>query len=177
MRLAIGLLGAACMVIGGASLAEEYRPAFRPELFKGPPAGALNEVLVLASPHLSYLPQTFHPEQTGPLLDRLQAWGPTAISVESLSGLQCDSLRRHPSRYAETVREYCSDTAAAGRASGLDVPEANAEAERTLAAWPDKPSAAQRRRLALLFLAAGERPSATVQWMRLSVEERLPEDG
>ena len=90
-----------------------YRPAFHPDQLKGPPAGRPNEVLVLGSPHLSSLPETFTPAMLEPLLQRLEAWRPTAIAVENLSGLQCDFMRRNPARYAESVADYCVDPAPA----------------------------------------------------------------
>jgi hypothetical protein len=134
-------------------------------------------VLVLGTTHLSGLPDSFTPAMLAPLLDRLAAWRPEAIATEDLSGLQCDALRRYPSRYADTVKDYCFDPAPASRATGLDVPAANAEAERLLAAWPAAPSPAQRRHLAAIFLAAGERGSALVQWLRLAPAERRAGDG
>jgi len=157
--------------------AQDYRPSFHPDTLKGPPAGVPNEVMVLGTAHLSGLPETLAPEILSPLLDRLASWHPTAITTEDLSGLQCDSLRRYPSRYAETVEEYCSDPTPAFRATGLDVPAANAEAERLLATWPKTPSPMQRRHLAAVFLAAGERGSALVQWLRLPPAERRAGDG
>ncbi len=153
-----------------------YAPAFAPQTLKAPEGIVRNQVLVLGSPHLSQLPDTFKPEQLAPLLDRLQAWQPTAIAVEAVPGLQCDYMRRYPSRYADSVRSYCPDLSAAQAATGLDVPAANAEAERVLASWPAAPTAAQRRRLAALWLAAGERNSAMVQWLRLSQAERIAAD-
>ena len=160
-----------------ASLAQDYRPSFRPETLKGPPAGAPNLVLVLGTGHLSGLSQTPSPATLSPLVDRLASWRPTAIATEDLSGVQCDSLRRYPSRYAETVERYCPDPTPAGRATGLDVPTANAEVERLLAAWPTTASPAQRRHLAAVFLAAGEPGSALVQWLRLALAERRAGDG
>lgn len=163
------------------SAAQDYRPSFHPETLKGPPQGAPNEVLVLGTPHLSGLPESYTPAALNtllePLLDRLAAWKPSAIATENLSGLQCDSLRRYPQRYAETVSTYCFDPSAAGAATGLDVPAANAEAERLLADWPAAPSPDQRRHLAAIFLAAGEPGSALVQWLRLSPDDRKPGDG
>ena len=175
-RLSIGLLGILPLVPGAAA-AQDYRPAFRPETLKGPPAGAPNQLLVLGTTHLSGLPDSFTSEMLSPLLDRLASWRPTAIATENLSGLQCDSLRRYPVRYAETVESYCPDPTPAAGATGLDVPAANAAAERLLAAWPAAPSAAQRRRLAAIFLAAGEPGSALVQWLRLPPAERRTGDG
>ncbi|SPU55559.1 Uncharacterised protein [Brevundimonas vesicularis] len=175
LTAAVGL--GVLLVAALPAAAQDYRQAFHPDQLKGPPAGALNEVLVLGTPHLSNMGDGFKVESLSPLLDRLAAWKPTAISTEDLSGLQCDSLRRYPSRYAETVETYCWDPAPAALATGLDVPAANAEAERLLAEWPDRPTAAQRRHLAAVFLAAGERGSALVQWLRLPAQDRIAGDG
>ena len=177
MREEILIAAAISVVVVSAAAAQDYRPAFHPDQLKGPPAGAPNEVLVLGSPHLSALPETFRPEHVEPLLARLEAWRPTAIATENLSGLQCDSLRRYPSRYAETVQTFCFDPSAASEAAGMDVPTANAEVERLLATWPEAPSASERRRLALIFLAAGEPGSALVQWLRLPEADRVAADG
>ena len=165
------------ILVASAAPAQDYRPHFHPETLKGPPVGAPNEVLVLGTPHLSGLPESFSADMLEPLLDRLAVWKPTAIATEDMSGLQCDALRRYPSRYAETTESYCFDPVLASAATGLDVPAANAEAERLLADWPDMPSASQRRHLAAVFLAAGERGSALVQWLRLDAAERRAGDG
>jgi hypothetical protein len=139
--------------------------------------GQTNEVVVLGTPHLSQLPKSFDPANLSLLLDRLASWKPQAIAIEALSGMQCASLRSYPERYADTIKSYCWDPAPARSATGIDVPAATAQAESLLAAWPATPSPAQRRRLASLFLAGGERASATVQWLRLPVEERKTGDG
>lgn len=161
--------------LSGVVNAQSYRPSFRPDALKDRPAGHPNQVLVLGSPHFSSLPDSFRPEMTEPLLQRLVAWRPTAVASENISGLQCDAMRRQRERQAEAVEAYCYDPTAAGRAVSLDVLAANAEAERMLASWPTTPSPAQRRRLALVFLAAGEPASATVQWLRLPIAERRAE--
>ena len=139
---------AALVMSAGAAQAQDYRPSFHPDTLKGPPAGKVNEVLVLGTTHLSGLPKTFDMALLAPLVDRLAAWEPTGIATEDLSGLQCDALRRYPARYAETVKSYCYDPTMAGQAVGLDVQAANAEVERLLAAWPAQPTAAERRRRA-----------------------------
>lgn len=166
-------LGAASPSLAQEGGALDYRPSFDPSALKGPPAGPPNEVLVLGTLHLSELEEGFQTDLLSPLLDRLTAWRPTAVATEDVSGLQCDSLRRYPSRYAESIKFYCWDPAPANQATGLDVPAANAEAERLLADWPAQPTAAQRRRLAAVFMAAGERGSALVQWLRLAPEDRI----
>jgi len=165
------------MTLCGAAGAQDYRPAFDPSRLKGPAAGPVNEIMVLGSPHLSQLPKTFQPSSLSLLNERLAAWKPQAIAVEERSGPQCDVMRRYAQRYQEAVDSYCWDPAPARAATGLDVPHATAEADKLLAAWPAAPSAAQRRRLAAVFLAGGESTSAMVQWLRLPAAERRAGDG
>jgi hypothetical protein len=174
-RLLAGIFVAA-FFHGQAYAAESNAPEFAPGAFKLQ-RGQSNELLVLGTPHLSQLPKSFDPAYLSALMDRLAAWQPQAIAIEALSGLQCASLRSYPERYDDTIKSYCWDPAPAKSAIGLDVPAATAQAERLLAAWPAAPSPAQRRKLASLFLAAGEPASATVQWLRLPIEERRAGDG
>lgn len=157
---------------GNLASAQEYQPSFQPDKMSDRPAGEPNEVMVLASPHLSQLPDSFRPEMVEPLVSRLVEWRPTAVATEDSSGLLCDAMRRQPARYGEENPRYCFDPSGAGQATGLDVAAANAEAERMLADWPQEPTPEMRRRLAAVFLAAGEPASALVQWLRLPEGER-----
>lgn len=166
-----------CSTLCGAVLAQSYQPDFNPAQFKGPAVGTANEVLVFGTAHLSQLPASFDPAHLTLLNERLAGWRPQAIAIEAVSGMQCDMLRRHPARYADTITSYCPDTAPARAATGLDVPAATAEIERLLAAWPASPDPAQRRHLAALLLAGGEPASALVQWLRLAAAERRAGDG
>lgn len=157
---------------GPAAIANDFSPkAFK--LQNGQPS----QLLVLGTAHLSQLPKSFDPANLRVLLDRLAAWHPRSIAIEALSGPQCAYLRGYTDRYADTIKSYCWNTTPAREATGLDVPAATAQAERMLAAWPEQPTAAQRRKLASLFLAAGEPASATVQWLRLPAAERRAGDG
>lgn len=142
--------------------------------------GPRTQVLVLGSTHLSQLPEGVEatPESLQPLLDRLAAYKPDIITIEDLSGETCDLMARHPAVYLpEDVKTYCPDTTGAKAAIGMDVPTAIAQARRLLKAWPDVPTPAQRRRLAAVFLASGERASALVQWLQLPPAERHAGDG
>lgn len=173
----VGLLNSMFVPVANARDGGASRSSFRPDRLKRPPTGKPNEVLVLGTMHLAGLPNTFQPEMLTPLLERLAGWRPTAIATEQTSGVRCDTLRRYPSQFEGTVKRYCYDPALAGRAAGLDVPAANMEVERSLAGLPAAPASAQRRRLALLFLAAGEPGSALVQWLRLPTDQRRAGDG
>jgi hypothetical protein len=165
------------MALSGLAAAQGYQPDFNPSALKGPAAGTPNEVLVLASPHLSQLPASLDVANLELLNDRLASWQPQAIAIEAMSGMQCDFLRRFPHRYKDSIASYCWDPAPAHAATGLDVSAAAAQAEQLLATWPAAPSASQRRRLAAVFLAGGERASAVVQWLRLPESERRAGDG
>jgi hypothetical protein len=171
MRLFYMLAALATLLAAAAAPAE---PKFDPRELKGPRNGPPNELMVLGTPHLREFPSSFQPSALAPLMDRIRAWQPQAIAVETLSGVLCDQLRRYP-RHSDTVKTYCWDPAPARAATGLDVPAATAAAEEMLAEWPAAPTPAQRRRLAALFLAGGERASALVQWLRLPEAERHAE--
>jgi hypothetical protein len=137
-------------------------------------AGPRAQILVLGSVHLSGMPKSFKPASLDGVLDRLAAFRPDIITVEDLSGEECDLAARHPARYGA---DYCGPADAAKAATGLDVPAALAEVSKTLKAWPAQPAPAQRRRLAALFLAANERASSYVQWLQLPEAERHAGDG
>jgi Family of unknown function (DUF5694) len=159
------------------SIAADYQPLFNPSKLKRSGDDASNQVLVLATPHLSGLPETFTPDHLGLLIKKLSAWKPQVIMIETLSGSQCDYMARHVGRYSDTIATYCWDTTTARRASGLDIPAAIVEVDKRFSNWPTDPTPAQRRHLALLFLAAGDPVSALVQWLRLPADERKSGDG
>lgn len=169
----------AAMVLGLALLAAgaaAREPVFDPRVHRdiaGPPS----EVLILGTPHLSGLPERFTTNTLTLVLDRLAAWKPGIITIESLSGPDCEMLRRYKAIYDDTFDTYCWDPAPAETATGLNVVAATAEVERLLAHWPEAPSPAARRHLAAVFIAAGDRASALVQWLRLPVAERRAGDG
>lgn len=141
-------------------------------------AGPRAQVLVLGTVHLSGMPESFKPVLLEPLLDRLAVFKPDVITIEGISGEGCDLMARHPTVYApDEVSTYCRATDEAKAATGLDVPAAIARVKSTLATWPAQPTPVQRRQLAALFLAANERASALVQWLRLPKDERRAGDG
>ncbi|MEO6689898.1 MAG: DUF5694 domain-containing protein [Dokdonella sp.] len=138
--------------------------------------GPRSQLLVLGSAHLSNMPKTFKPESLQPVIDRLAAYKPDVITIEAIAGEGCDLAARHSTRYRD-VLAYCRDTAEAKAATGLDVVAAIVETNTILKDWPAKPTAAQRRHLAAVFLAANESASALVQWLQLPESERHAGDG
>jgi len=172
----LSILFAIFMVSCSAS-EQAYTPSFDPSQHKGPQNGLQNQVLVLGTPHLSGLPDSFETDQLIPLIDRLALWQPQIITIESISGPQCEFMRNYPDRYKGSVEAYCWNPAPALTATDLNVAQATVETERLLAQWPENPKAADRRKLAALFLASADRASALVQWLRLLESERHSGDG
>jgi hypothetical protein len=124
--------------------------------------------------HLSGLPAGFKPASLNGVIERLAAFRPDIITIEQEPGEDCDLAARHPAKYGP---DWCPSTKAAQEATGLDIPAALAEVDRTLKNWPAQPTPAQRRRLAAAFLAASEPASAQVQWLHLPEAERRAGDG
>jgi hypothetical protein len=171
MRFAI-LVGAWISAIAGPVCAQSFDPRAH-RAFAGPPS----EILVLGTPHLAALPDNFRVDSLAPVLDRLASWKPDIITIEAISGADCEMLRRYKAQFGAAADSFCWDPAPATRATGLTVVAATAQAQRLLAGWPAHPAAAERRRLAAVFLAAGDRASALVQWLRLPIAERRAGDG
>ncbi|WP_260580565.1 hypothetical protein [Sphingopyxis sp. PET50] len=144
------------MLLAAASPAQPYVPPFDPGKLKDHVAGEPGEALVLGTPHLSGLPDSFDPANLEPLLARLAAWKPQIVTIEGVSGPDCERLLRYKPLYPDAFDDYCWDPAPAQKALGLDMPAATVEAERLLAAWPAEPAPAGRRHLAAVFLAGGE---------------------
>tara|TARA_R110002072_G_scaffold65824_1_gene162434 strand:- start:3835 stop:4797 length:963 start_codon:yes stop_codon:yes gene_type:complete len=132
--------------------------------------------MVLGTPHLSQLPDSFRIEMIEPLVARLAQWAPTAVAVEDSSGLLCEKMRGMSDRYTDAIDNYCFDPSVARSVTGLTVPAANAKMETMLADWAVDPSPEMRRELAAASLAAGEPGSAVVQWLRLPKTEQFADD-
>lgn len=137
-------------------------------------AGPRAQVLVLGTVHLRSMPASFNPASLGGVLDKLAKFKPEIITIETESGEECDMVARHVAKYGA---DYCASVEAARLAVGLDAPAAMAEADKMLKAWPEQATAAQRRRLAALFLASYDTASAYVQWLQLAETERRAGDG
>ena len=136
---------------------------------------APTQILVLASPHLSNMGDGVASADLEPLRDKLAAFRPDVITIESLTGEACETFLVYPNEYPEIAKTYCRDVAEFRGESGLDMISALAEVRATLQDWPTAPTAAQRRRLAAAFVAANDRFSALVQWLRLPADERVAE--
>lgn len=139
--------------------------------------GPHTQVLVLGSVHLSQGEGAkFDPASLEPVLQRLAAYKPGIVTIEALSGETCELMRLRAA-YKSVLETFCPDVAEARAATGLDGSAALDAIDATFKTWPARPTHAQRRRLASVFLAAGEPASALVQWWQLPAAERHAGDG
>lgn len=139
--------------------------------------GSPTEVVVLGTPHLAELDQRFTRARLEPLIARLEEWRPAVVTVEAPTGRDCDAAIARPDLYGTEPDPYCLVAMSARAAAGVDQPRAEGAIATMLAAPAVKNrSAAERRRLAVLFLASGEPGSALVQWLRLPSDERRADD-
>src|SRR3546814_903879 len=129
------------------------------------------------TPHLSGTPDGWDPSVLEPLLDRLAGFKPDAIAIEALTGVGIHAMWAYRESHPDVARTYGGRALVLAGISrttlAMDMPQVEAEVRRTLAAWPTAPTPAQRRRLAALFVAAGDPNSALVQWWRLAPVDRI----
>lgn len=154
---------------------------FDPRTWKKEVYGKASQVLVLGSPHLSAYGDKLNRAHLSGLLDRLAQYKPDIITIEALSGEQCEFVRANAITHPAVFKDYCWDPVPAQKAIGLSLQEALVEIQTTLQTWKQHtkttPSPTERRRLVAVFLAANDRASALVQWMRLDQSERKAVDG
>jgi hypothetical protein len=172
----VALVAASILALAPPSRADTFDPRDYQPLVKHP-----TRILVLGMTHLNGTPKDWNPDVLKPLLDRLAAFAPDAIMIEALPGESIDALWRYRLIYPEVATDYAvrymNIAALASTGVQMDAPQAEAESRKTLAAWPEHPTAANRRRLAALFAASGDPSSALVQWWQLAPGERMAGDG
>ena len=149
--------------------------------FTGPDkelAGEPTRALVLGSPHIAQMPkEAVNIDHLAIVLDRLETFAPDVVTVEAVDGVTCERMRRYEELYPRVANRYCRDPKPALEALGMTSPEARVAAFKALDSLGDAPTPAQRRELALLFLASGEVWTAALQWSYLAEGERTATDG
>lgn len=157
--------------------AQDRATSFDPRTYQQAHVGEPTQIMVLGTPHLSSTPEDWDPRVLEPLLDRLAAFEPHAIAIEALTGVGINTMWVYREAYPDVARTYGGRAMALAGISrstlAMDMPQAEAELRRTLAAWPTGPTPSQRRRLTALFVAAGDPNSALVQWWKLTPADRV----
>lgn len=140
-------------------------------------AGRATQVLVLGTAHLNQLPEeAFAPEHLSLVLERLEAFDPDIIAIESVNGRTCDMLVQYEPLYPDVADTYCREPEMALETLGLTIPQAFAAALTETDALDETATAAERRRLAALWYGAGEPWTAGLQWAKLSEADRIEDE-
>lgn len=171
----------AALAVQCMSSAQAVEPAFDPHSFRDKIHGETTKVLVLGSMHLSGAPDDFDKKNLELLLAKLEAFDPDVIAIENLPGESVYLLKAYDAVYEGTADQYGKrilEIADLARANGdLDMPAAEAQSRKLLAALGPAPSPAERRALAAAFASAGDPYSALVQLKQLPPKERIAKDG
>ena len=184
--LLMGLLwaSAACKTnqMGAASArhlpATHEPPPFDPSIAKQQLAIAPTKMMVFGIRHLDNVSAKFQVSWLEPVMCRLRAYKPDVILTEALAGEQVMGLDAYAAYHGDAGR-YAGPTLKMAKTAQAELKLTAAEALVQANALCQKGSlsAAQRRQLASLFVAAAEPFSATVQWLRLPPAERIAADG
>jgi hypothetical protein len=154
---------------------------FDPASIRVAAGGQVSEILLLGSPHLSRIEGEFDLAWLDPLLATLVGFGPVAILTETLPGEALHGLVAYEGLYPGVAKMFGATTLRLSNEAtsrlGMSMAAAEAEARGLMKGWPAEPAPADRRRLAALFIAAGDLNSALVQWSRLAEQERVARDG
>jgi hypothetical protein len=140
------------------------------------------QVLVLGTEHLVGLGENFAPGLLAGLLQRLEAFRPDVIAVETLPPAEVDRLVRRAElpgsaagelvgALAARVLEFAGEARAGLDAAGLDTGEIAALLARHASLEP-----AERRLLVARLLAGYDLPSASLQWAYLPEDERRADE-
>ncbi len=168
-------LALACTCLTAARA--EEKQVFNPASGRSRLAMPATKVMILGISHLDSAPKAFDPAWLGPVMCRLHAFAPDAILIEAMSGEQLaqidayKAVRGEAGKWAGPTLSIARDAQAALGLTGAEaLAQADVLASRTTLSAPE------RRRLAALFLAAGEPFSAAVQWQQLPLGERIVAD-
>lgn len=164
----VGLLVASC-TDAPAGTPDDSLP-FPPSL----EVGQRTSVLVLGTPHLSTLGDRFEGELLEPLLERLAAYAPDAIGLESIPPAALADMLARP-EFEDVVQQFAGERAHWGRAMQRELGLPWREAADSADALLEKDGAsglspAERQRLIRFLLAAYDDLSALLHW------SYLPED-
>ncbi len=154
------------------------RQAFDPARGRSGLIAPATQVMVLGVSHLNNAPKAFDPAWLEPVMCRLRTYAPDVILTEAMSGEQLAGIDAYKAVRGDAGKWAGPTLAIAGDAQaalGITGPDAMAQANALMTG--STPTAADRRRLAALFLAAGEPFSAATQWLQLDPAERLARDG
>jgi hypothetical protein len=171
--IALGLAASAMLMTAPAPSSDRF-PTYVTGQAPAIPSGP-TRVLVLGTLHLRQIKDRFDPAFLDSLIERLTAFRPAAIAVESMAGDLIMSLEGR-SKDSALVREVLDGFAETQRKLGhaaqaqlqTDPSSAAAEVEKRF----DASSAQDRPALVMWLLAAYNHPTAVLQWSLIPTAEK-----
>ncbi len=136
------------------------------------------KVMVFGVWHLDAAADSFKVAWLEPVLCRLRSYKPDVILTEAMPGEQVMGLDAYAA-YHGKAGQYGGPTLEMAKTAQtqLQLTAAQALVRADSLAAKGNLTPAQRRQLAVWFVAAAEPFSATVQWLRLPPAERIAQDG
>lgn len=172
--LAISWLSLCLLSNAQAQKKEPFDPASAKPTLGLPPT----KVMVFGVWHLDAAADSFKVAWLEPVLCRLRTYKPDLILTEAMPGEQVMALDAYAAYHGE-AGQYGGPTLEMAKTAQaqLQLSAAQALVRADSLAAKGNLTPAQRRQLAVWFVAAAEPFSATVQWLRLAPAERIAEDG
>ncbi len=172
---------AACslaMMAATSSLAQSTQPA--PAELEAGVFGERTQIAVFGTMHLGSQLAEFEPEWIDPILEELEEYAPTHIMIERMSGEQIAHILEREDEFPGILpfftRNYFEPGQWAQTALGLSRQEAAREFRNAVETGDSADTAAARRRLSLLALAAFEPDTAALHWLHLENAERIGDE-
>ena len=162
----------------GVSSAEDHDPIDPARLSIATPE-EMSEVLILATPHLRALGEEFNRKAVDPLIERLRAFNPTIIGVESLAPGNIKAMLADGEAYQEVLMYFARDHVELGRAAQAALGDAAMVTGVLESLTPQQPDCSKGgdRQAILRRLAAYELESAVLQWSYIAEIERVAGGG
>lgn len=172
--LAISWLSLCLLPNTQAQKQQPFNPASAKPTLGMPPT----KVMVFGVWHLDAAADSFKVAWLEPILCRLRTYKPDVILTEAMPGEQVMGLDAYAAYHGE-AGQYGGPTLEMAKTAQaqLKLSAAQALVRADSLAAKGHLTPAQRRQLAVWFVAAAEPFSATVQWLRLAPAERIAEDG
>ena len=177
----ICFLGRSTVVYAQEKISKKGADSCSTELLRAPiEDSARTQIMILGTPHLRSLKDSFRSSQLDSLIAALAQYKPDLIGVESMSGSLIGELEKKGGPYQEVIEQFAKDTVENGHAAQKLLGISRDEAEKKAGLlWNDVTKAntmadlsRARLNLVLALVAAYDTNTALLQWSYLPEEQQ-----